>query len=142
MISYWIQIKWNHGLHHIHEIPKKGGLHGTPKIFKQGTFLQHGLHVGTHSHIICPKLDNNIAYIKGQNIFPFSLLIETPKSFIHLGFNRQSFLHTLFEVFSMNSCECTNIDALPNSLMDSNVSLNWKQQKNKELGHAPWLATL
>jgi hypothetical protein len=30
----------------------------------------------------------------------------------------------------------------PNSLRDSNVSPNWKQRKSKELGHAPWLATL
>jgi hypothetical protein len=29
------------------------------------------------------------------------------------------------------------IDVLPSFLMDSNVSLNWKQQKGKELGHAP-----
>jgi hypothetical protein len=29
----------------------------------------------------------------------------------------------------------TNIDALPISLIDSNVSLRWKQRKNKELGH-------
>jgi hypothetical protein len=28
-------------------------------------------------------------------------------------------------------------EALPNSLMDSNVSLNKKQEKSKELGHAP-----
>jgi hypothetical protein len=30
----------------------------------------------------------------------------------------------------------------PNSLRDSNVSLNWKQLKSKKSGHAPWLATL
>ncbi len=34
------------------------------------------------------------------------------------------------------------IDALPTSFIDSNVSLRWKQQKSKELRHAPWLATL
>jgi hypothetical protein len=28
-------------------------------------------------------------------------------------------------------------DALPNSLIDSNESLKWKQWKGKELGHAP-----
>ncbi len=33
-------------------------------------------------------------------------------------------------------------DALPSSLMDSNVSLNWKQRKSKESGHAPWLVAL
>jgi hypothetical protein len=33
-------------------------------------------------------------------------------------------------------------DALPSSLMDSNVSLNWKQQKSKELGHVPWFVAL
>jgi hypothetical protein len=26
-------------------------------------------------------------------------------------------------------------DVLPSSLIDSNVSLKWKQQKDKELGH-------
>jgi hypothetical protein len=31
---------------------------------------------------------------------------------------------------------------IPNSLIDSNVSLRWKQWKSKELGHAPWLVTL
>jgi hypothetical protein len=30
-----------------------------------------------------------------------------------------------------------DIDELPNSLMDSNVSMKWKHQKSKELGHAP-----
>jgi hypothetical protein len=35
----------------------------------------------------------------------------------------------------------THNDALPSSLIDSNVSLRWKQWKSKELGHAPWLAT-
>ncbi len=33
-------------------------------------------------------------------------------------------------------------EVLPSSLMDSNMSLKLKQQKSKELGHAPWLATL
>jgi hypothetical protein len=34
-------------------------------------------------------------------------------------------------------------DAPPNSLMDSNVSpKREKQQKDYELGHDPWLATL
>jgi len=28
-------------------------------------------------------------------------------------------------------------DALPSSLVDSNVSLNWKQRKSQELGHTP-----
>jgi len=37
---------------------------------------------------------------------------------------------------------CNKCDALPSSLIDSNVSLKWKQQKGKELGHAPWLAPL
>jgi hypothetical protein len=31
---------------------------------------------------------------------------------------------------------------LPSSLIDSNVSMRWKQQQNKELRHAPWFATL
>jgi len=34
------------------------------------------------------------------------------------------------------------VDTLPNFLMDSNVSLNGKQWKSKESGHALWLATL
>jgi hypothetical protein len=29
------------------------------------------------------------------------------------------------------------IDALSTPFIDSNVSLKWKQQKSKELGHAP-----
>jgi hypothetical protein len=33
-------------------------------------------------------------------------------------------------------------DVLPSSLIDSNMSLKWKQQKNKELGHTPSLTTL
>jgi hypothetical protein len=33
-------------------------------------------------------------------------------------------------------------DVISSSLIDSNVSLKLKQQKNKELGHAPWLTTL
>jgi hypothetical protein len=41
-------------------------------------------------------------------------------------------------VFMCNSL----IDVLPNSLMDSNVSLNWKQRNNKESGHVPWLIAL
>jgi hypothetical protein len=28
-------------------------------------------------------------------------------------------------------------DALPSSLIDSNVSLRWKQQKDQKLEHAP-----
>jgi hypothetical protein len=32
-------------------------------------------------------------------------------------------------------------DAPPSSLMDSNMSSNGKQRKNKESGHTPWLAT-
>jgi hypothetical protein len=32
-------------------------------------------------------------------------------------------------------------DAFPSSLINSNVSLKWKQQENKELGHTPWLVT-
>jgi len=28
-------------------------------------------------------------------------------------------------------------DTLPSSLIDSSVNLKWKQQKSKELGHAP-----
>ncbi len=32
-------------------------------------------------------------------------------------------------------------DVLSSSLMDSSVSLNWKQQNSKESWHAPWLAT-
>jgi hypothetical protein len=34
------------------------------------------------------------------------------------------------------------IDALPSSLINSNVSLRRKQRKSTELGHAPWLITL
>jgi hypothetical protein len=34
------------------------------------------------------------------------------------------------------------IDAVPSSLIASNVNLRWKQWKDKELGHAPWLVTL
>ncbi len=49
--------------------------------------------------------------------------------------------------FEANKCgalkdskkEC---DALPSSLMDSYMSLNRKQRKNKELGHIPWLIAL
>jgi hypothetical protein len=33
------------------------------------------------------------------------------------------------------------VDVLPNSLMDSNVNLNWKQQKSEESQHAPWFVT-
>ncbi len=33
-------------------------------------------------------------------------------------------------------------DALPSSLIDSNVNPMWKQQKDKELGHTPWLVAL
>jgi hypothetical protein len=33
-------------------------------------------------------------------------------------------------------------DALPSSLIDSNVILRWKQRKVQELGHVPWLVTL
>jgi hypothetical protein len=40
----------------------------------------------------------------------------------------------LFEVATFN--------APPSSLMDSNVSSNWKQRKSKELGHIPWLIAL
>jgi hypothetical protein len=36
----------------------------------------------------------------------------------------------------------TLVDALPSSLIDSNVNLKRNQQKSMELGHAPWLATL
>jgi hypothetical protein len=34
------------------------------------------------------------------------------------------------------------VDAIPSSLIHSNVNLRWKQWKSKELGHVPWLATL
>jgi hypothetical protein len=33
-------------------------------------------------------------------------------------------------------------NALPNFLINSSVSLKWKQQKNKELKHVPWFTTL
>jgi hypothetical protein len=33
-------------------------------------------------------------------------------------------------------------DALPSSLINSNMNLRWKQQENKKLGHVPWLAAL
>jgi hypothetical protein len=33
------------------------------------------------------------------------------------------------------------IDALPSSLIDSNVNLRSKQRKDKELGHVPGFAT-
>jgi hypothetical protein len=33
-------------------------------------------------------------------------------------------------------------DALPSSLINSNMNLKWKQRKRKELGHAHWFATL
>jgi hypothetical protein len=42
----------------------------------------------------------------------------------------------------MNLILDTNDDAFPNSLMDSNVSLNRKQRKSKESGHAPWFVAL
>jgi hypothetical protein len=41
-----------------------------------------------------------------------------------------------------NFQKMTNIDALPSFLIDSNVSLRWKQWKDKELGHVPWLVAL
>jgi hypothetical protein len=34
------------------------------------------------------------------------------------------------------------IDALPSSLIDSNMSLKLKHRKNKESRHAPWFATI
>jgi hypothetical protein len=37
---------------------------------------------------------------------------------------------------------CRPCDALPSSWLDSNVSLEWKQRKNHELGHAPWFTSL
>jgi hypothetical protein len=37
---------------------------------------------------------------------------------------------------------CIEFDAFPSSLINSNVSMEWKQRKSKELGHAPWLVTL
>jgi hypothetical protein len=33
-------------------------------------------------------------------------------------------------------------ETLPSFLMDSNVSLKWRQQKGKESGHALWLVAL
>jgi len=33
-------------------------------------------------------------------------------------------------------------DTPPSSLVDSNVSPNWKQRKSKESGHTPWLVAL
>jgi hypothetical protein len=35
-----------------------------------------------------------------------------------------------------------NCDALPSFWTNSNVSLKWKQWKNQEMGHIPWLVTL
>jgi hypothetical protein len=32
-------------------------------------------------------------------------------------------------------------DIVSSSLINSNVSLKWKQRKSKELGHIPWFAT-
>jgi hypothetical protein len=45
----------------------------------------------------------------------------------------------LFKIFAIHYISSQNIehDALPTPFIDSNVSLKWKQRKNKELGHAP-----
>jgi hypothetical protein len=40
----------------------------------------------------------------------------------------------------MSLMHSTFVDALPSSLMDSNVRINWKQWKSKKLRHAPCLA--
>jgi hypothetical protein len=33
-------------------------------------------------------------------------------------------------------------DALPNSLIDSNLNMKWKWRKSKESKHDPWFVTL
>jgi len=48
--------------------------------------------------------------------------------------NIQNDKHQKNHIVNLDKLIC---DLLPSSLMDSNVSLNWKQQKNKELEHAP-----
>jgi hypothetical protein len=90
------------------KLQEKVGCMGLPRFSSKVPFYNI-LHIGIHSHIVCPKLDNCIAYLRGQSILPFGLPIESPNNFIHLGFKRQSPLHTLFEVFSMNSYECISM---------------------------------
>jgi hypothetical protein len=53
---------------------------------------------------------------RGQSILPFNLPIESLNNFIHLGFKRQSPLHTLFEFFSMNSYECISMANATNGI--------------------------
>jgi len=84
------------------------GYMGLPRFSSKAPFYII-LHVGTHLCIVCPKLDNCVAYFKGQNILPFSLPTQSSNSLIHSRFNRQSPLHTLFEVFLMNSYECISM---------------------------------
>jgi hypothetical protein len=43
---------------------------------------------------------------------------------------------------SIMNLKVKTTNAILSSLIDSNVNLKWKQRKNKELGHALWLATL
>jgi hypothetical protein len=104
-------------------LQKKVGCMGPPRFWNKA-FFYNILHVWIHSRIICQKFDNIIAYIRGQNIFPFNLPIEIPKSFIHLWFKKQSPLHTLFEVFLMNSCECTSTVNFMNGVWSHHMNDN------------------
>jgi hypothetical protein len=105
-------------------LQEKVGCMGLPRFSNKAPFYNI-LHVGTHSCIICPKLDNCITYLRGQNILPFSLPIESPNYFIHSGFKRQFPFHNLFEVFSMNSCECINMANVTNGV--------WSHHRNDNI---------
>jgi hypothetical protein len=55
--------------------------------------------------------------------------------FFTLGFKSFMKLFYDFRVFF------AKLDALPSSLIDSNVNLKWTHWKSKESGHVPWLTT-
>ncbi len=48
-------------------LQEKVGCMGLPRFLSKAPFYNI-LHVGTHSCIVYPKLDNYITYLKGQNI--------------------------------------------------------------------------
>jgi hypothetical protein len=52
---------------------------------------------------------------------------------VFLRWQHNNMVAQKYKILSLSQADM-NIDVLPSSLIDSNVSLRWKQQKNKELG--------
>jgi hypothetical protein len=66
---------------------------------------------------------------------------QTPL-FINHGLHPKCNIQGVHKVVNPTTKDQTTCDTFSTSLIDSNVSLRWKQWNNEELGHTFWLAAL